>query len=451
MVVFTSRRSVSNDHLGLLEQYSTVRSHLGIYLNVGVTATYWKQSREAVKPALFRALAVVILKHPILSAVPIHTHTMSPRFVQLSQISLQNTVTFIQASDYCQPPATGHCLDELLEEQHNRPFTHETPLSPFWRLLVAEDTTETSRFTVSFIFHHCLADTQSALVFHEDLEDALSNPSLNPSIEVVSITILDLLPPLENLLELSLSYKFLDRQRTYRTPSPDTWTAAPQSVPVKSRFTSLWLPSATTQNLQRMAKNERSSMTAMLQSLLAASIFHILPLSYTTLTADCAVSLRRWLQHPINKSSIGCYVGSFSQTYTRSSFSWDEARKTKITIDKVMDNPGADMSVGYLRCVPDMHQWFGRKMGQQRLSAFELSNVGTMTPSTKHGNYQIQSMLFSQSASACSGAIKVSAVTGRDGRLALRVSWQVGVVNDDMIQGLVAQVLEEVENLVATC
>lgn len=87
------------------------------------------------------------------------------------------------------------------------------------------------------------------------------------------------------------------------------------------------------------------------------------------------------------------------------------------------------MPAGFLRHVPDMHRWFGEKLGRQRLSAFELSDVGKLGPLKRQVDYRIGSLLFSQSASACSAAVKVSAVTGRDERLALGFSWQEGVVD----------------------
>lgn len=109
------------------------------------------------------------------------------------------------------------------------------------------------------------------------------------------------------------------------------------------------------------------------------------------------------------------------------------------------------MPVGFLRHVPDMHRWFGEKLGRQRLSAFELSNVGKLGPLKRQGDYRIESLLFSQGASACSAAIKISAVTGRDERLALGFSWQEGVVDDDIMERLVARLREEVEKIVAHC
>jgi hypothetical protein len=57
-------------------------------------------------------------------------------------------------------------------------------------------------------------------------------------------------------------------------------------------------------------------------------------------------------------------------------------------------------------------------------------------------------MLFSQSASACSAAIKVSAVTGPDGRLDLGFTWQEGVIDSDMVERIKEFLSDEVQRLV---
>jgi hypothetical protein len=56
-------------------------------------------------------------------------------------------------------------------------------------------------------------------------------------------------------------------------------------------------------------------------------------------------------------------------------------------------------------------------------------------------------MLFSQSACACSAAIKISAVTGRDGRLVVGFTWQEGVADTEMIEGIKIALHEQVEKL----
>jgi hypothetical protein len=76
-----------------------------------------------------------------------------------------------------------------------------------------------------------------------------------------------------------------------------------------------------------------------------------------------------------------------------------------------MANKGTDMLVGYLRFIPNLHSWMQQKIGKNRASAFELSNVGKISPLRGVSRFEIESMLFSQSSSASSAAIKVSGVT----------------------------------------
>lgn len=94
------------------------------------------------------------------------------------------------------------------------------------------------------------------------------------------------------------------------------------------------------------------------------------------------------------------------------------------------------MPVGYLAFIPDMHSWMQNKLTKKRAAAFDLSNIGTALtrkPGRGHSQFKIESMLFSQSSSACSAAIKISVGTGPDGRLVFGFSWQEGIVDDAII------------------
>ncbi|KAL3472736.1 hypothetical protein BJX99DRAFT_210569 [Aspergillus californicus] len=436
--------------LGHVEKYSTTRSHLGIYLNVGLTARYKRPSGVAVKPALFHALSMLISKHPILSAVPFAVDTPNPYFVRLPTITLSEVVTFVKDAH---PPSLDweEVLDKVLEEQHNRPFEIQPNRNlPFWRLCVLESDESPAHFTLVFMFHHSLMDTKSALSFHEELEGYIAQyagPEPSDTILSPSDT---LIPPLEALYPLPVSQEFLKSQEKHHEPSPDSWTAAPQSTPVKTRFSSLWLSKTETERLTAMSKKGQTSVTAALQTLIATSLFSVLPATYHTLQADCAVSLRRFLPKPVTATTLGCYVGSLSTTYSRiPAFDfWGEARRAKMVIEHAMAKKGGDMSVGYLAFIPNLHPWMLQKLGRKRMGAFELSNVGVCSTSRGGVGFEIESVLFSQSSSACSAAIKASAVTGRDGRLALGFTWQEGIVEGDMIENVKRVLKGEVERLV---
>ncbi|CAI7600544.1 unnamed protein product [Penicillium viridicatum] len=438
--------------LGHAEKYSATRSHLGIYLNVALTACYKRPSGVPVKPALFYALSMLISKHPILSAIPFAINTPNPYFVRLPKIKLSEVV-FLMEEEANSPSSDGtETLDMVLQEQHNCPFEIDPkrPL-PFWRLCVLERSSCPGSFILVFVFHHSLMDTQSALSFHSELEAYMAQyAGLEPSDTIHSPSDA-LIPPLEGLCTLPVSREFLQFQEKDSEPSPNSWTAAPQFTPVKTRFSSLWLSEVDTKLLITLSKKERTSVTATIQALIATCIFFVLPATYLTLQGDCAVSLRRFLPEPVTATTLGCYVGSLSTTYHReSSFNWDESRRSKVAIEHAMAQKGGNMLVGYLALIQNQHHWMLQKMGKNRKSAFELSNIGTTSTLRGGANFEIESMLFSQSSSTCSGAIKISAVTGPDGRLALGFTWQEGAIEAGMIEKVQSALKGEIELLAAS-
>ena len=323
------------------------------------------------------------------------------------------------------------------------------PPLPFWRLTVIQSTLEKTRFVLCFCFHHSLADTKSALRFLEDSELALSTPTSSEAGSLVRPCTLDLHPPLKLLKELPTSPEYVHFQQHLGEPPENVWSGGPQAKPSATRFSSISLRDSATLKLRQRCKFHGAFITSGLMSLMALSLFDVLPPEYVSLYGDCAVSLRNFLPEPVTSQSRECYVGSFGQVYQRKPGSlWDEAKTTKNTIDETLAGMGENMPVGYLRHIPNLKQWFEDKMGQRRWAAFELSNVGALSsPETAETTYQIEDVIFSQSASACSGAIKVSVVSGRTGNLSLGFSWQKGVVEDEMVKEVMARMGRRINDM----
>jgi len=416
---------------------------------VALTARYKCPADLDVKPALLYALKTLVAKHPILSAIPWDVNTTQPYFVRPRKIENEQAVTFV---DYNLPPADfdwRQSVDRILEEEHNTPFEASKSCStPFWRLRVLKSEDIPDSFILILVFHHSIMDTKSALSLHQELEENLNQYfDSSSSRDTLFCPDTALLPSLEDLYEFPISPSFCLSQSTYSEPSSESWTAAPQAIPVKTRFSSFLFSESETREIKVMSKLYQSSVTATLQALIAQSIFVSLPSEYTILQGDCAVSLRRFLPMPITCTSLGCYVGSLSVIYhRRQSFDWKEAHRTKAAIAEAVAGKGRDMQVAYLNCIPDMHAWMKQKLGKKRMGSFELSNVGETEDQRADSSVRIEGMLFSQSSSACSAAIKVSAVTGRDGKLALGFTWQEGIVEDTMIEKIKKALKREVAN-----
>lgn len=181
---------------------------------------------------------------------------------------------------------------------------------------------------------------------------------------------------------------------------------------------------------------------------MASAMFAKLPERYTTLVGDCAVSVRHLMPAPVTARSMGCYVGTFTETYSRPAGSETaseslraDSQRTKATIVAALSSRCAECPIGLLNRIADVGGFFSAKLGQKRWGAFELSNVGTLedtTPAPDESRYDLESLLFSQSAGATSPVLKISVASGKDGRLGFSFSWQQGVVEDDLIIEVIA-------------
>ncbi|KAL3298515.1 Alcohol acetyltransferase [Colletotrichum asianum] len=424
--------------LGLLERYSAVRSHLGIYNNVCVTAVYKYCYDGDLLQALWQAVSDVVAQHPILSATPVDIDTKDPRFISLPITEPEQVIQLRKSQTVVTNPQFEAELQMTLEKQHNTPFEHGATPKPLWRLEVLDDRTSSRSFVTCLCFHHSLMDTKSALIFHEDLEKALDQ-SLTTTRSVDA-----LLPPLDAVYALPVSEAFVQQASKYIESSARVWSGALQQLPVRSRVRLFCVSGEVAESFRTHCKGEKTSVTAGMMALLAAAFFKVIPDNYDTLQGDCAVSLRHLLPGPINDRSLGCYVGSFSEQYSRSADPasvWSDARRTKATINKAAKRRGADMPVGYLRHVADdMSGWLSRKLGKKRAAAWELSNVGVVGSAGRvtETGFKMERMLFSQSARATSGAVKVSVVTGRDGQLGFAFSWQEGIVEERLAEEVVS-------------
>ena len=426
--------------IGPLEEYSVHRSRLGIYLNVCVTASYaYRQGPTGhLKPRLYDALKTVISTHPILGAIPVNNNDGELVFGKLKQINLDKVVSLQVLSEPDTALRQGG-LNRELEDQHRRGFSDgsnkssSSSSSPFWRMKVFYDPEDYSNFVVIFCFHHSLMDTKSALIFLEDLETALTDGTSEPTDNLVTTSTQDINPPLHSVLDLASSPSFLEKQITQGEPPPHIWSGAPQSPPCSTNVSTIWLSVEQTSHLQHQCKSHGTTLTALIMSIMARSCFEALdPEEYTVLYGDCAVSLLRFADVNLDARSMGCYVTAFSAEYDRdSSDVWDEAKRTKTVINEVLSRKGSDSAASYLHHVPDINHWLQAKLGKRRWSAWELSNVGTVTKRDEndHAAYSIKSVLFSQSASATGPAVKVSVASGRDGKLSLAFSYQEGIVS----------------------
>ncbi|KAK4948750.1 Alcohol acetyltransferase [Elasticomyces elasticus] len=393
--------------MGVIERYMVARSQLGIYQKVAVTARYQRKNTSTLKSKLYAALAIVVSKHSVLSATAVDVDSKTPSFARLPYIDLDQVVTFNDIETLDDVDGKFSIIDRFLETEHTRQWDLR-PALPLWRIHVFQRPGDTSRFILSYFFHHALGDTKSALVFQEAVEAALNDtaPDAQSTSRITTPTDLPLLPPLDDIPRASPPG---GRSGASENVS-GLWTGGVQSLPVDIRLRSLWLSAEQSTRLAQQCKKNGVSVTAALQTMLAAAVFQQIPEEYTTVKTSIPVSLRGWLPSPITAESIGAFIDTFPETYHRGPFSWEEARRSKATIDKVVQNQCGHGLIQKLSRVQDVQAEVDEAMGHPRSASFEMSNVGKLGPLQPEKDYQIESLLFSQSAGAMSAALKEGVV-----------------------------------------
>ncbi|KAJ6113331.1 hypothetical protein N7523_006648 [Penicillium sp. IBT 18751x] len=449
--------------VGRLEQYSTARHQIGFYLNVIVAATYELPDTLSLplKDYVYRACAAVIAEHPVLSAIPAADDTREPYFVRLPLVDLDQVVSFHQrqTTSFANEDelAPDQDLQSLLEEQHNSGFTAP---NAFWRLCILANNENQNQFTAVYVFHHALGDGGSGKAFHRSFLQALSTAKERETKSLVESPQTPLLPNIEALHPMPLSFFFLAKKlfqaKVYSRRDPGLWTAGQIQEPTKTCVRLLPFSKSVVTSLRDLCRQEDTTITAVLQTAVARSVFAHIPIGYSSVACTGALSCRRWLPDEITEDVMGVYVQDFEETYTRSTispgaFPWDEARRSRQTIEAALKRQGKDAGPNLLKYVDNYQQELClSKLGQNRDKTFEVSNIGVVRSESSPEQPSIKGMVFSQCASVIGNALQFSVITGGDGCCMISLSWQEGVVEKSLAEAVIASLRDELHLLAGT-
>lgn len=465
---------------GRLETYSTARHHLGIYKNVGLTATYMYKDEVLVdlEKHVFHALHQVIAKHPNLTAIPLDEDQSFPNvsFARLPQIDLRTCVIFrTRKTPLPKDGEADHEVDELLAEQHSRDLKNALGTAPFWRLIILDSQTEDKSFSATWLFHHALSDGSSAMLFHESFLAALNTPALDShSGNIVKSPNINLAPPLEELHPMSMSWSFFLRvigaaliPSIFARRPAKLWTGSPLPAKIepssRARFRTVVLTEEATKALAAVCRREQTSVTAALQCIFATSLFANLPASeFDKLKIDVPISLR-----PILQVADGQMINAISQytyTHTRPSsnprpttsntnsqheFSWAEARDVKATIQAEVARKGHDNPIALLKYVSDMPAFLQQKLGKPREASVDMSNLGVWKgKEDADAKWHVGRMTFSQSLNVVSSPIGMNVVTGGDGKAVVNFCWSEEAVENELMEGVIGGFREGVSSVI---
>lgn len=445
-----------------MEQYSTARNPLGFYYNVAVAATYTlPESSLSIKDYVYRACEAAIFQHPILCAIPVGEDTKEPHWARLPEIDLGRSVSSQKRSH----PFPGEDekddeLEKLLNIQHNIAFS---PPLPYWRVCLLLDAGNKRRFTAAFVFHHAVGDGTSGKAFHKSFLEGLHavTESSAETRQVISSPTMPLLPSIEEIHPMTLTIPYLAttlfKEKVWSWRDPGLWTGSEIRVPLETQMRHIVIPKSLATSFRHACRRNNTTITAALQTIVSRAVFTHIPDNFTQLKCNGPLSSRKFLPDIVTDDSIGVWIQDYNEFYSRDdvmldSFPWSEAQRSRRTIESTLSLQGTNASPNLLRYVNDFHQeLFLSKVGKQRGSSFELSNIGVFAPGLNLNDDpskpHIGRMIFSQCASVTGCAVEISVISGGDGCLVLALSWQTGVVEEGLASSVIETVEKEVHEL----
>ena len=382
---------------------------------------------------------------------------------------------------------------KLLEKTHDSLWP-DVGNRPPWKVAVmlrAADGQKASRADVSYSFHHSIGDGTSGKIFHEQLLQALrrhSSPRQSNSDFVLSFPDSPVLPgPQESIVKLTVSWRFFlsalweEIRPSFLAPKKVyPWAGAPIQFdrPYVTKIQLIQFDKPTREKLLTVSRMHSTTLTGLLMALILVSVSRQLP-EESTFTSNIPISLRPYVRKEAEfngDKSFHVLVTALRQEFgtdivqdlphllaTEGSDQrledkvWEIAKLVRSAITERKQNLPRDDVLGLLDWISNMHGYLKTKDGQAREWTWEVSNVGMLRDegsdsSSTSDKIRIRRMIFSQSASVIGSGFSVSVAgcDGDDNALTLAISFQQGVVSQQMIEGLKRDLEMWMRNLAGT-
>ncbi|CAG8181208.1 unnamed protein product [Penicillium salamii] len=445
--------------LGPNERRTISREDVGFYHALVIGAIYEipsdaidvNSARSFISP-----LTCCVQEYPYLGVVVKDKDTEQSFYEACSSVNLEHHISIIQK----EPSSDGEnatiqqCLPEILD----RPWPADLPP---WRIVVVPLTPEApglSRFFVAFAFSHALGDGMVGVAFHRTFLNALrrSSGSKDDSF-LVTLASKKLAEPFDTPGRLPISWSFLlepliavylpkfigkllGLRAAASTVDAGTWIGPPMffnpTATETSRVKILEIEAPLVQNAVRVSRSHDTKLTGTIHQMIIRALSKAIPdASVTNFVSATPVDMRASIGTP--GLTWGLFVSGYYGVHPRPSGAEapqlsEESWTSASTMTKGMSACAAtlqDQAIGLLRYVPGIRKWTLSKLGQQRDSSYELSNLLAFDNSDDEGHRcRVSKMVFSQPGNVTSAPLVFNVISVKGGSLTCTVSWQAGAL-----------------------
>ncbi|CAG7939510.1 unnamed protein product [Penicillium salamii] len=439
------RRTISREDVGFYHALV-----IGAVYEIPSDAIDINSARSFISP-----LTCCVQEYPYLGVVVKDKDTEQSFYEACSSVNLEHHISIIQK----EPSSDGEnatiqqCLPEILD----RPWPADLPP---WRIVVVPLTPEapgSTRCFIAFAFSHALGDGMVGVAFHRTFLNALrrSSGSKDDSF-LVTLPSKTLAEPFDTPERLPISWSFLlepliavylpkfigkllGLRAAASTVDAGTWIGPPMffdpTATETSRVRILEIEAPLVQTAVRVSRSHDTKLTGTIHQMIIRALSKAIPdASVTNFVSGTPVDMRASIGIP--GLTWGLFVSGYYGVHPRpsgteapkfSEESWTAAR----TMTKGMSACAAtlqDQAIGLLGYVPGIRKWTLSKLGQQRDSSYELSNLLAFDNSDEGHPCRVSKMVFSQPGNVTSAPLVFNVISVKGGSLMCTVSWQAGAL-----------------------
>lgn len=478
-----------------------IQHRIGAQSNVLLSAHYAPTTNPVgrlSKDAVYWALRSVIDAYPELSLIGVpqvaETGKKTLLFLAaLHEIDMETCVEFFDDHE----PASG---PEVLEKLHNEwLWTDATfnPRSPWWKIVVL------GRQEVVFVFHHIVCDGRFGHFFHRQFLDGLNSFDQNQQplgyIVKVDPERTRLSKETEQFWTSSLSalrmahifimfllLRFFFGNRLFFTDLPNakpyvksfSVDAEPHQR-TKTRIASVRIPAARMRKIIGACREQKASFTPLLLAMFTCTLAIDYYPEAKIGMSNCALDVRSL--YPENTDSSGklfqcaAAVGNMTwlnkyrrvfglrradgplkpgKTHVDVQGAWDLVREYRESIRKPFqgDQPQAVMVFKASNGIADDLEGLMKStlsaLGLHLNNCFQVSNIGSFSTSGEREKpWKIDGMSFSASTvnGSISYGISINVAGVEGGVTVINVSYEDGIIAEDMVYGILKGTLERIE------
>lgn len=470
------------------EMYSSSRHSLGIYRAVVVSARYSPSSRAAsapltsISPRLLSAVAAVVSAHPMLRVGITGDDGNEPRYTHIPRMDLLEHVS-VETVSCASEAELNHTVAAIQARRHNILWESLATRAPWHLTLVRNEQgggegEQEDCEDIVFAFHHALLDGTSGRKFHEHLlaalDDVDATSSSSSSSSVLSFPEPPVLPEAQEvaikftlgpLFMLSVLWGEYGPKALKSAPPPPVWGGEPISFarPYVTRLRPVDVSPAQTAILLAACRAHKTTLTGLFHGLALACFTKLLPSSddgTITFNGATPMGLAKYMQGSVDaalRDTLRVLVGDHSHDFSAEDTSamraavrsggglddlvWKTAARVRAELVEQAQHKRMTHNniIAMLKYVSDWRQFHNARDGTARTHSWMVSNVGALEERARGSTQktqQVTRVMFSNGALVTSAAVGINVASAPGGHLTAALSWQEGVVGEDLVDGL---------------